>query len=1137
VADDRLDARDWRDLLGWIAAGIVGLVLAFKFFFVAFPEASLDLKISRDDALTRARQFVADQGHTLDDYKSSVVFQVDGNAKTYLEREMGLEQANRLMASDVNVWKWKARFFRPLQTEEFSVEVDPAGRIVGMTHRVEERAPGERLEKDAARAIAEEFLRARLKMDLDAFDYLEAEANSTDRPRRLDWSFTWERRGFKAKDAPYRLRVTLIGNSVGGYDEFLKVPEQWERDFQRLRSSNELFQWLGQLPGFFLQGAVFVVLLDLGRRGLIRWRGALKLGAVLAVLFFVMQANSLPLTRSLYDTKDSYSGFFLLELAQALLGSALLGMVLALTVAAAEPLYRKDYPEKLKLWSSCSLPALRSKEAFNATVIGLAMAAAHIGFVVLFYVVGKQHGFWLPQDIKYTDAVSTALPWIYPLAISLYAATSEEFLFRLFAIPFLMRVTKSKLIAIVLPAFIWGFLHSAYPVQPGYARGLEVGIIGVVAGWVMIRWGILATLVWHYTVDAALIGLFLLRSENLYFRLSGAVVAFAVLLPLGFAAFSYLRRRGFTTDESLFNRSEAIEAVQPEPVPLAAAPPVRRVYEGLSARALGLAVALGLAGGLLAYLVKPQTVGESVKFSMTAKQAAEQANDVLRERKVDPDSYRRVTTFVSTFRGIAAEYIRRQEGISGVSRIYGEKVPFAFWAVRYFRDSEKEEYRVILLPDGTLHSVHHELEEKAPGASLPKEEAQARAQAYLRDEKKLDLSKWKLAESSSEKRPARTDHTFIWEELEGVADAHVRVEVNVLGEEVSGYRIYVKLPEDWERAQTEMTLGRVAQIAFQLLFVTGFIVAVLVLFFKNLKQQTVPWRRMALWASWGALATTVTLLDAFPILLSQYLTEIPLTRFLVVLGIGQLLILALIYSGLFMLLGFGWFFLARAFGEGNLPAWRGMPASYYRDAFVLALGGIGFWAGFGRLRILLERSWPTERYALSASVMEGLDRLLPAATFIAGAVTAGLVVAGAIGLAAGFMRVYLPRRILQIGLLLLAAVVTLGRSASPADFAKSYLWAVLTLLVVWLGVMHLFRFNLLAYFVLAAGLALSSTGVQLLRQPAEFYLLNGYAVIVALLALLAWPLVAWRRANGGGASPDAPEGVMPPPGIDYGGAS
>src|SRR2546430_12122532 len=94
------------------------------------------------------------------------------------------------------------------------------------------------------------------------------------------------------------------------------------------------------------------------------------------------------------------------------------------------------------------------------------------------------------------------------------ASTSEEFLFRLFAIPFLERVTKSRVLAVILPAFSWSFLHSAYPQEPGYIRGIEVGIIGIVAGKVVLGWGILAALLLHYTVDAAPAGLVPVRSDR-----------------------------------------------------------------------------------------------------------------------------------------------------------------------------------------------------------------------------------------------------------------------------------------------------------------------------------------------------------------------------------------------------------------------------------------------------------------------------------------------------------------------------------------------------------------------------------------------------------------------------------------------
>ena len=131
------------------------------------------------------------------------MFQVDENAKTYLEREVGLEQANQLMAGAVNVWAWDVRFFRPQQQEEYHVSVSPAGRVVGFSHTVEEARAGARLERDAAKAIAEKFARAQYA-DFANYDFLPAEANSNDRPNRRDWSFTWEKRGFKA---PQRART------------------------------------------------------------------------------------------------------------------------------------------------------------------------------------------------------------------------------------------------------------------------------------------------------------------------------------------------------------------------------------------------------------------------------------------------------------------------------------------------------------------------------------------------------------------------------------------------------------------------------------------------------------------------------------------------------------------------------------------------------------------------------------------------------------------------------------------------------------------------------------------------------------------------------------------------------------------
>src|SRR5712692_2940375 len=125
---------------------------------------------------------------------------------------------------------------------------------------------------------------------------------------------------------------------------------------------------------------------------------------------------------------------------------------------------------------------------------------------------------------------------------------------------------------------------------------------------------------------------------------------------------------------------------------------------------------------------------------------------------------RKSTRSYSSRTGFRSEFLRQGGGIARLNEIYATQVPGALWRVRYFRDGQPEEYAVILKPDGSLHSIHHSLAEAAPGSSLTKEEAQARAEKFLREEKKIDLNQWSLVEANSDKRPHRTDHSLTWQQ-------------------------------------------------------------------------------------------------------------------------------------------------------------------------------------------------------------------------------------------------------------------------------------------------------------------------------------------------------------------------------------
>ncbi len=1141
---ERLDRNDVKVLLIWILAGILGAGVAYTYFYRAFPEASVEFKVPRADALTLAKQFAAAQGAQLAGYDSSIVFDVDDTAKTYLEREVGLQQANQMMANDIHIWYWQTRFFRPLQKEEFDVRVDPAGGIVGYTHDLEDAAPGPHLERAAAQATAENFLTETLHVDLSLYDFREEEANRTDHPARRDWGFAWERRGFRAKDAPYRLTVTLAGDHVSGYYEFLKVPEAWKLGYEKLRSSNNLLEYIALLPYAFLIGGCLYVIVSLGLRDQLEWRTGLILGIFLTFLFFIMTMNQWPLDRAGYDTNTPYSSFFLGKVGQAALLSVVSALLVVLAVVPGEPLYSLLQPEKIRLAVGFRLPGIRTREFFRANVIGICLAAAHIGYITVFYIISRKLGAWAPEDIKYENVVSTYVPWIYPLTIGIYAATSEEFLFRLFAIPFLLRTTNSRFLAVVLPAFFWGFLHSNYPQEPAYIRGLEVGLIGIVAGLVMLRWGIWATLVWHYTVDAFLISTSLLRSPGAYLRFSGAVVGGAALIPLAIAAYFYFSRGGFVADESLLNRalpigSPPLEAATPgtqpaveapqvalEPTQTVAAPAAPELaprHIAMSPRAMAVLIASGLLGVALLAGVKREAIGDFVHFQTSAQEATDRANEDLRQINVDPTIYSHSTTLTYSFDDYVNEYLRRTIGIPAANRIYRDEVPSAFWAVRYFRDSQHEEFNVILKPDGSLHSVHHTMDENAAGANLTKEEAQARAEVFLRDRKNVNLADWNLVATHSDKKTGRTDHFFEWEQKEALdagssqsvaTGAHIRMQLQVQGEEVSGYRIFIKIPETWTDAEKRDTPMQLAQIFGKVAGILVALIVVLVIFFRSLKSldlARVPWLSFAKFSFLMLVAAIVIYANRTPQLLLNYNTAMPLTTYYLILLISMIFITAIYMAAAILLLGLAWFFLERAFGPGHLPTWHGMKSGYFRDAFCVAFFGSAAVLGLNRLPALFAH-WPLFRHTLGTSVPENLDALNPAVAALASSIAAAFLTAGLLGIAAALIAMYVRPAWMRAALMIFYALVMATNVATPGAFFREAAFHLVAVAVLWYGVAHIARFNVLAYFLLAVMIALVPGAIELLAQPNPYLHANGYAVLAIALAILSWPLMRWQRS-------------------------
>jgi hypothetical protein len=273
---------------------------------------------------------------------------------------------------------------------------------------------------------------------------------------------------------------------------------------------------------------------------------------------------------------------------------------------------------------------------------------------------------------------------------------------------------------------------------------------------------------------------------------------------------------------------------------------------------------------------------------------------------------------------------------------------------------------------------------------------------------------------------------------------------------------------------------------------------------------------------WGlaAFLLVFALGNRIPSALNAYNTAIPLKTWLGIIGIGALLGGPFNFGFLLLVFGIAWYYAMRAFGEEQLPGWTGMPAAYYRDALWIGLGGAAALLGLQTVLQTASQHWPTVHRSAEASFGSNSDAILPGAAAFGATLQHSLVITGLVALASSFIAADLRARWMRFLVFLFGALAIVGSNwGSPADLAKQWLAQVIFLAVLVFGVRRFMRFNILGCFLVVALTSLVEAAVELLSQPDTFFRANGYAVVLFLLVLVAWPLLAWRARPADDAAP------------------
>lgn len=1096
---EKLDRKDLRLIVLCAVVSAVSLAVGIKYYFRAFPEASIEFRLTKESSTPLAESFLSRMGLDPSGYRHAAVFGFDEEAKTFLEREVGVSESNNLLDTTVRLWRWRHRWFRPLQKEEMEVEVTTRGEPVGFRHLFPEEAKGADLTPEEARVVAEKFLVESMERPLDGLSFVEGSQEK--RPNRTDHKFTWKVKGSEVRSADYRIEVGVAGAGVAGYGEYLKVPDTWVRDYAKLRSKNDI---TGQIDGVLLlltAVAMLVVLALRIRRVDVRWKAAVILGLATFLLQSISQLNTLPSDLYGYKTTTSFGAFLVTKILAALASGLVAGGIVSLIAAAAEPLYRERFPKRLSLTSFLRLRALGTKEFFIASMAGITLTFFFFAYENIFYLIANSLGAWAPREVAYSDLLSTAFPWVYVLFFGWLPAISEEGISRMFSIPFFEKLFRSRTAAIVIAAFIWGFGHAAYPNQPFWIRGLEVGLAGIVFGLVMLRFGIASVVICHFSVDALYTAFVLIRSPDIYYKVTGTLSAGIFALLLLVAALLYLRRGGFLLPE-VTNEAEGVAPPVPPRIVPVGAPPIIG-YQPLGPRTI--AAGLGTAAVLIALSVLPiASFGDWAQVKATRDEAREAAASFLREADFDVLRYKSAVVPLDRTDATAAAYLQEAGGLDAASRFYSELVPTPLWRVRFFVPGQHEEYSVSV--EATTPRVvgfSRVLPEDAAGASLSKAEAQEVAEKFLTAHG-LDPKSGELKEQSQKDEKARRDHTLVWEfSTPGAGEAKVRLNVGIQGNAVGIWTREVKIPEEWRRGRERETartaILRWLKLPYILLFV-GFGVALLV---GKIRGGEIPWRFAFFVGGAAAAVMLLRLLIALDRLWDRYQTSMPGGAYTLVIGI--ILFITIVF---FFLAGTIVGALAGAVHPAATTMFsRASGRTYGRDALIAGLVSLGLLRGLPALVHILEGMLPAGRLIQGVSWPASVAVQVPFLGAAGDSIFATIFVAGLGGTVASLFLTFFKSRIVRV-LLGIGFVVSFLPPA--ARTMPEYGLSALSLLLVGAGILLLVRWflrdNPLAwlwsvYFALA-----TSAAVRLMGEPATPYLLHGGLILLTVAVPAVWLL-------------------------------
>lgn len=845
-----------RSPLLWTSATILSGLLyffAFHFFPQTFPLINLSITMDLEQALDKADELALQYNFLPNDYQSAAMFNTDNTVKTFVELEArGKDAFVSMMNEQLYMpYTWRVRHFKEHEKNETTIIFTPDGTPYGFIETLSENIPGAQLTENDARIIAEDNAVTHWNIDFTHYKLVEA-SQKRETSGRLDHTFTYERTDNKisppaealanaGNQGLYRLKIVISGDKMTELTHFVKVPEAFNRRYAEMRSANNIITWIALLIAglLYIFGCCGYGLFYLIKHHWNIIKQPFLWALFLSLLTVLVSINQLPFLWMQYSTAFSSNGFLMQIFLRLFIIFLAYTAFLTLVITTAEGLTRRAFGHHPQLWSVLQPNINTSYAILGRTIGGYLLVGLNCAFVMAFYLFSTKYlGWWSPSETLFDpNILATYVPWFSPIAQSLNAGFLEECLFR--AIPLASAALLGNYfgkknwwiaIAFILQAIVFGAAHANYPMQPSYARLIELITPSFIWGALYMRWGLITTIVAHSVYDIIWLSLPIFVSQTPHAFIYKITIIFITLLPIIYLLYARIRKGKWTTlPQSALNsswQSSYAKATADKPIFVP-----QRTSHTFNPTTQKIMLVLGVAGFILWLFTTPFT-HDGITISVDRQHAIEKANTFLVEKKFIPTAPWQTLPLMFTHYKLIPQIALQHEFIwkEGKKELYhqllGTYLHPAHWTIRYAQfDTDiiqrTEEYKIMLY-DNRIWQYYHQLPETANGAELTQEQARIIVLSTIAQQFNLDQTDIIEISATSAQLPARKDWLFIFSDptIYPLQMGQARISVAIAGDEVINVARSIYIPEEWERTeQHKQNTLNIFTIVFILLFV------------------------------------------------------------------------------------------------------------------------------------------------------------------------------------------------------------------------------------------------------------------------------------------------------------------------------